>query len=87
MIVGHSLGSVIAVEAMFRLAEKASALDLSQEAKDRRLREFRKIKYLFLAGSPLENIFSLFQEDKGGSRRYSRIQEKIAKFKGGFISR
>jgi hypothetical protein len=76
VIVGHSLGSVIAVEAMFRLAEKASALDLSPEVKDRRLLEFRKIKYLFLAGSPLENIFSLFQEDKGGSHRYSRIQEQ-----------
>lgn len=76
VIVGHSLGSAIAVDAIFRLAEKAAALDLSEDVRKGRMQEFQKIKYLFLAGSPLENIFSLFQEGNGNSHRFNRIQEQ-----------
>ncbi|PYF05921.1 hypothetical protein C8J30_1421 [Rhodobacter viridis] len=78
IVIGHSLGSAISMEAVFRIADKINALDLADDERQARLERFRKIKCVFLVGSPIDNIFSLFQEDSGVSRRYSRIQEQKA---------
>ncbi|MBB3984944.1 pimeloyl-ACP methyl ester carboxylesterase [Sagittula marina] len=82
VIVAHSLGSAIATEAFFRISDKIDALDISDEERECRRRQFQKIRFMFVAGSPIDNIFSLFQESYVPSRRYSRIQEqKSASFK------
>lgn len=78
VIVAHSLGTAIALEALNRVALKAAALDLDSNEVSERVSVIRKIKFVLFVGSPIDNIFSITQTNAGGSRRYSRVLEDNA---------
>jgi pimeloyl-ACP methyl ester carboxylesterase len=76
IIVGHSLGSAVAVEALLREARRCEAVNISAEEKVSAIENIRKIRFVFTVGSPIENIFSRFQSDGTFSHRYSRLTEQ-----------
>ncbi|MBY5974165.1 hypothetical protein KUV28_17530 [Ferrimonas balearica] len=76
IVIGHSLGSAIAAEAILREGERATASNLTAEEKEKRNTELSKVKYIFCVGSPIESIFLYFQEDRTFSHRFNRLNEE-----------
>jgi len=76
IIVGHSLGSCIAVEALLREGEYLKA----KSARDKRATlddpSLLKVREIFTIGSPIDRIFHLFQVDRTFSHRYHRMFEE-----------
>jgi pimeloyl-ACP methyl ester carboxylesterase len=71
IIVGHSLGTAIATEALLKEGQRAS---LSENA--RALRDISKVRTVFTVGSPIDRIFFFFQADTTFSHRYHRLLEE-----------
>ncbi|NYH96028.1 hypothetical protein [Novosphingobium marinum] len=74
VVIGHSLGTSIASEALLREGRLALITD-DAEAKAR-ISALAKVKYVFTVGSPVDRIFYLFQTDSSFSHRYSRLIEE-----------
>lgn len=74
IVIGHSLGTSIATEALLREGVRATARrSLDSGAA---LEALAKIKTVFTIGSPIDRIFYLFQVDSSFSHRYSRLFEE-----------
>jgi hypothetical protein len=75
ILVGHSLGSCIAVEALLREGQFVRARGLD-EAATGISDNITKIRDVFTVGSPLDRIFYFFESDRTFSHRYNRIYEE-----------
>jgi len=71
IIVGHSLGTCIAAEALLEEGQKAS---LGGTPKG--LRDIAKVRTVFTVASPIDRIFFFFQADATFSHRYHRLLEE-----------
>ncbi|KZL24703.1 hypothetical protein [Pseudovibrio sp. WM33] len=76
VIVSHSLGSSIAVEATLRLGGVIKASKLQGISVGLGISDLDKVSYIFTLGSPIEHIFNRFQADRSISHRYNRISEE-----------
>jgi hypothetical protein len=76
VIVGHSLGTAIAVEALLREGQRCEAKNLTAEASHQALEKVKKVRFIFAVGSPIDNIFSYFHESKAISHRFSRLVDQ-----------
>ena len=74
VVIGHSLGTSIASEALLR--EGRLALITEDAEAEARMSALAKVKYVFTIGSPVDRIFYLFQTDSSFSHRYSRLFEE-----------
>jgi len=75
VLIGHSLGSCIAIEALLREGQvvKAMASDAGLTAASDNL---FKIRDVFTVASPIDRIFYFFQSDRAFSHRYNRVFEE-----------
>ncbi len=69
IIIGHSLGSSIALEALMREGRNAKMTGTGNTG------WLGKISHIFTIGSPIELIFDFFQADRSHSHRHSRLEE------------
>jgi hypothetical protein len=76
VLVAHSLGSCIAVESVLREGDFAKATALDQGTNTIGDHWLKKIKEVFLVGSPIDRIFHFFQTDTTFSHRYNRLFEE-----------
>jgi hypothetical protein len=75
VIVSHSLGTSVAVDAILREGRDLRALR-GQEHRDR-LRALRKITHVVTYGSPIDKIHYLFEEAGESGHRYNRVVEDL----------
>ncbi|MFY0309116.1 hypothetical protein ACFMBG_04335 [Leisingera sp. D0M16] len=75
-IVGHSLGSAIALEAVIREGRRCDAINICESEKKKMADDIEKIKFIFTAGSPVDHILSLFEKDRTFSHRFSRLSQQ-----------
>lgn len=75
VLVGHSLGSCIAIEALLREGQvvKAMAADAALTSVSDNL---LKVRDVFTVASPIDRIFYFFQSDRAFSHRYNRVFEE-----------
>lgn len=69
VVIGHSLGSSIALEALMREGRNAKMAGFENPG------WLSKISHIFTIGSPIELIFDFFQADRSHSHRHSRLEE------------
>ena len=69
IVIGHSLGSCIALEALLQEGRNAK---LKAESGT----NLRKIPFVFTIGSPIDLIFDFFQADRSYSHRHNRLEEE-----------
>ena len=72
-VVAHSLGTSVAMEAIFKEGELAKIAP--KNSLERIAPNLAKIRTIFLTGSPIDLIFSYFQADRTFSHRYNRLYE------------
>ena len=70
IIIGHSLGTAISLEALFKEGELAR-LDKDADYID----NLCKIRTVYSIGSPIDLIFNMFQSNRVFSHRFNRISE------------
>jgi len=75
VIVAHSLGTSIAMEAILKEGKLALISGDNGGVCDESVANISKVKSIFIAGSPIDHIFSLFQSDRTFSHRYQRFFE------------
>jgi hypothetical protein len=75
VLVGHSLGSCIAVEALLREGQFARARSFDAAAAEIS-DHITKVRDVFTVGSPIDRIFYFFESDRTFSHRYNRIYEE-----------
>lgn len=75
VLVGHSLGSCIAIEALLREGQvvKAMAADAALTSVSDNI---LKVRDVFTVASPIDRIFYFFQSDRAFSHRYNRVFEE-----------
>ncbi|SDW78899.1 hypothetical protein [Roseicitreum antarcticum] len=74
VLVGHSLGSAIILDAFLRLNSYCRATNILESRRDKSIREVRKVSHIFTIGSPIQKIESLFYADSGEHHRYHRVR-------------
>lgn len=82
VVLGHSLGSEIAFEAICSMGAKLRTLE-RQKKPLQQLGELNRIKALIVYGSPIDRIANFFQRNTNSSRRFGRIaleRKRSAKF-------
>jgi hypothetical protein len=75
VVVAHSLGTSVAVDAILREGRELRALR-GQAYRDR-LRSLRKITHVVTYGSPIDKIHYLFEEAGEQGHRYNRVVEDL----------
>ena len=70
IIVGHSLGTSIAIESLLKEGESAK-LDKDQPY----IEQLSKVRTFYAVGSPIDLIFNMFQSNRIFSHRFNRIRE------------
>lgn len=74
VLVGHSLGSAIILDAFLRLNSHCRATNISEADREKSVAEVRKVSHIFTIGSPIQKIASLFYADSGENHRYHRVR-------------
>ena len=74
VLVGHSLGSAIILDAFLRLNSHCRATNISKADREKFVAEVRKVSHIFTIGSPIQKIASLFYADSGENHRYHRVR-------------
>lgn len=75
VLIGHSLGSCIAIEALLREGQVVKAL-ASDAGLTRVSDNLLKVRDVFTVASPIDRIFYFFQSDRAFSHRYNRVFEE-----------
>lgn len=76
VVIGHSLGSSVAYQALLELWKRRKAIGFStQEAKARY--PYEKISHLITAGSPIETLHYYFELTASKHHRYNRIANDL----------
>ncbi|WP_313138118.1 hypothetical protein [Paracoccus jeotgali] len=74
VLIGHSLGSSIILEAFSRENRLCRAQNIDSAEKTRLTDGVKKVSHIFAVGSPIESISRFFQNDSARSHRYHRIK-------------
>jgi len=74
VLVGHSLGSSIILEAFRRQNNLCRAVNIGAKEREEMVASIRKVSHIFTIGSPIEKIASLFQVDSTQSHRYHKLK-------------
>ncbi|MVO16314.1 hypothetical protein GO984_10885 [Rhodobacteraceae bacterium CY05] len=74
ILIGHSLGSSIILEAFQRQNALCRATNISESERASAIGSIRKVSHIFTIGSPIEKISSLFYADSGKNHRYHKIR-------------
>ena len=75
-VMGHSLGSAIAYDALIRLGRRLAARQCLSERLGEEVR-LRKISHLITIGSPIDRIHYFFDLTESAYHRYNRIQDRF----------
>lgn len=73
-VIGHSLGSAVAYDALRALGRHNRARKLDRQNE---LLPLEKISYFVTLGSPIDKIYYFFETHEGKYHRYNRINEQI----------
>lgn len=74
VLVGHSLGSSIVLEAFQRENTLCRATNICARHRELAIGSIKKVSHIFTVGSPIEKIASLFHADSGEHHRYHRVK-------------
>lgn len=74
VLVGHSLGSSIILEAFQRQNAICRATNMTESQRKLAIASIKKVSHIFTIGSPIEKISRLFYADSGENHRYHKIK-------------
>lgn len=74
VLIGHSLGSAIILEAFMRQNSICRASNIDPKDRDLATLAVSKVSHIFTVGSPIEKIATMFYADSGQYHRYHKIK-------------
>jgi hypothetical protein len=75
-IVGHSLGTTVALDTLLQAAKHNRAKDSQGNPMDSELR-LSKIEHFFTLASPIDKVYYFFESYSGSYHRYNRVVEDL----------